>query len=263
MGGTGRVRRLASVAAMEASGATEEAVLTALRVSGSASTDELVRRTGRSGGELESLLARLASNGLARRRDEAPVGWSLTPAGRREAASVLATALDAAGARPVVESAYADFARLNPRLLDACTQWQVRTVDGTAVVNDHEDPAHDEAALAALEAVHAEVRPLLGELGGAVASFEGYGRRFDDAIGRVRAGDGRWFAHPLIDSYHTVWFELHEHLLASLGLDRSVEARTDTEPDGSQRPAAPQDAPDPTNHAPQPDGLPPTPEEAS
>jgi hypothetical protein len=25
---------------------------------------------------------------------------------------------------------------------------------------------------------------------------------------------------PLIDSFHTVWFELHEHLLATLGIER-------------------------------------------
>jgi hypothetical protein len=65
-----------------------------------------------------------------------------------------------------------------------------------------------------------------------------------------------------------VWFELHEHLLASLGLDRSSEARTDTEPDGSHRPSTLRDAPrgaptstqsdpkpdDPSPHPP-PDGL--------
>ena len=27
----------------------------------------------------------------------------------------------------------------------------------------------------------------------------------------------------MIDSYHTVWFELHEDLLATLGIERSSE----------------------------------------
>ena len=39
----------------------------------------------------------------------------------------------------------------------------------------------------------------------------------------VRRGHGEWFDKPLIDSYHTVWFELHEDLLATLGLERSTE----------------------------------------
>jgi hypothetical protein len=28
----------------------------------------------------------------------------------------------------------------------------------------------------------------------------------------------------MIDSYHTVWFQLHEDLLNTLGIDRSTEA---------------------------------------
>ena len=28
---------------------------------------------------------------------------------------------------------------------------------------------------------------------------------------------------PVIESYHTVWFELHEDLLVTLGLDRAAE----------------------------------------
>ena len=45
-----------------------------------------------------------------------------------------------------------------------------------------------------------------------------------EALRRVRAGEHDWFTKPVIESYHTVWFELHEDLLASLGLDRSSEA---------------------------------------
>ena len=39
----------------------------------------------------------------------------------------------------------------------------------------------------------------------------------------VRCGEGDWFDKPLTDSYHTVWFELHEDLLATLGLERATE----------------------------------------
>jgi hypothetical protein len=30
----------------------------------------------------------------------------------------------------------------------------------------------------------------------------------------------------MIDSYHTVWFELHEDLLSTLGIERSKEGST-------------------------------------
>jgi hypothetical protein len=39
----------------------------------------------------------------------------------------------------------------------------------------------------------------------------------------VVAGQVDWFTHPLIDSYDTVWFELHEDLLATLAVERSKE----------------------------------------
>jgi pyruvate,orthophosphate dikinase len=31
----------------------------------------------------------------------------------------------------------------------------------------------------------------------------------------------RFVAHPLVDSYHSVWFELHEELLHLAGLSRA------------------------------------------
>ncbi len=37
-------------------------------------------------------------------------------------------------------------------------------------------------------------------------------------------GERDWFTKPTIDSYHSVWFELHEDLLATLGLERAKEA---------------------------------------
>jgi hypothetical protein len=41
----------------------------------------------------------------------------------------------------------------------------------------------------------------------------------------VLAGAREWFTRPVIDSYHTVWFELHEDLLSTLGLARASEAQ--------------------------------------
>ncbi len=49
------------------------------------------------------------------------------------------------------------------------------------------------------------------------------GRRLDNALARVQAGDFDWFTTPVIDSFHTVWFELHEDLLSTLGIERSKE----------------------------------------
>jgi hypothetical protein len=34
-----------------------------------------------------------------------------------------------------------------------------------------------------------------------------------------------WVSCPLVDSYHTVWFELHEELILAAGLTREAEAK--------------------------------------
>jgi hypothetical protein len=40
---------------------------------------------------------------------------------------------------------------------------------------------------------------------------------------RVSEGERDWLTSPRVDSYHTVWMELHEELLAALGLERGSE----------------------------------------
>jgi hypothetical protein len=71
--------------------------------------------------------------------------------------------------------------------------------------------------------LHAKVTPICADLGAALDRFGGYAGRLGDAVAKVRAGDVDWFTKPMIASYHTVWFELHEDLLATLGIERSSE----------------------------------------
>ena len=40
-------------------------------------------------------------------------------------------------------------------------------------------------------------------------------------------GDTEWITSPSIDSYHTVWMQLHEDLLLALGRDRATEEVSD------------------------------------
>jgi hypothetical protein len=42
----------------------------------------------------------------------------------------------------------------------------------------------------------------------------------------VKAGDSSWLTRPLVDSYHTVWFEWHEELIGAAGLTREEAARS-------------------------------------
>jgi hypothetical protein len=64
---------------------------------------------------------------------------------------------------------------------------------------------------------------VLAELGGALDRYRPYRSQLARAVAKVEAGDGEWFTKPVLPSFHTVWFELHEDLLTTLGLDRAAE----------------------------------------
>jgi hypothetical protein len=173
---------------------------------------------------LRALLDKFVAGGLARHRQATPAGWTLTPAGHHTLERRLAAEVDDAGLRPAIEVLYRRFLRLNPDLLQLVTGWQVRPdAEGQPAVNDHADADHDARVVARLGRLDDEVGPLASELASLLSRFAGYRERLAAARQRVESGDGAWVAGVGIDSYHTVWFELHEHLLATLGLQRGGE----------------------------------------
>ncbi len=195
-------------------------VLHGLRLKAFPDTDVLAVAVGLPEGEVASALAAFADAGLVRRVEGHFTGWSLTADGRREGERRLADELDAAGARDAVRADYERFVALNPDLLEVCTDWQMRGDE----VNDHTDAEYDQAVVDRLVDLHVRVRPVLADLRAHLARFAGYSQRLRGALERVTEGERDWFTKPTIDSYHTVWFELHEDLLATLGLERSKEA---------------------------------------
>jgi len=53
-----------------------------------------------------------------------------------------------------------------------------------------------------------------------LARLGGYAQRYQDAFVRASRGEHRWVDGLGIDSCHTVWMQLHEDLLATLGVER-------------------------------------------
>lgn len=173
--------------------------------------------------EVDRVLVAAESDRLVERRDGRIVGWTLTATGRRRCQDLLVAELDAAGARDRVVDAYLDFLPLNAELLSICTDWQVVVVGDDHLPNDHADPLRDAAVLARLDALHPAALRVTDSLAAAVDRFGAYGRRLDHAHARVVAGGTEWLTRATGDSYHGVWFELHEHLLTVLGRERTDE----------------------------------------
>lgn len=198
-------------------------VLHSLGLKGAASTAAIAGATGLPAAQVETLLTELGEMGLVERRSTEPSGWALTRPGRRERSAQLQAELDARGGRATVEDAYRRFLGLNPELLAVCTDWQLRPpAQGVARrANDHQDDSYDRSVVERLAGVHQRAVPVLSDLAATMPRFAPYRGRLDAALSRVEAGEGEWFTAPLRDSYHTVWFELHQDLLDTLGIERA------------------------------------------
>jgi DNA-binding transcriptional ArsR family regulator len=185
-------------------------VLHALRLKGMADTGAIAAASELAPSVVEAELADLLARAMVRfleRRDS----WSLTPEGRGEHARLLTADLDDAGCAGVVESAYGRVLGVNAELLATITALQ-----------------QGDQAVDRLRAVHHEAIGATAELAVELDRMRSYGPRLTGALERVERGEREWVARPLIDSYHSVWHELHEDLLLTLGIDRSAEQEVRT-----------------------------------
>jgi hypothetical protein len=202
---------------------SELVVLHALRCSGTSSTERVAQTVGELIAiDAEDVLLDLATRGLVTHDGGAFGGWRLTEAGRDADGAWVADELERSGARPAVRSAYDDFLVLNPQALDICTAWQVRST-APLVLNEHTDRLYDAGVLRRLAAIDAEAQDLCGRLAARLGRFGRYGPRLASALRRARQGEPDLVSDSL-DSYHTVWAQLHEDLLATLGLSRWADA---------------------------------------
>lgn len=199
--------------------------LHAVRLLGHGDDAAVARRFALERGEVAELLLDLEAYGWVTRVTFARTGgWTLTDAGRAADEQLLAEELAATGHRETVADAHTGFAPLNARFLAACTHWQIRPTPGRPLaLNDHTDYGWDARVVDELVSLGRRLGPLAAGLAARLARFDGYADRYADAVTRVERGEVRWVDSIDVDSCHRVWFELHEDLLATLGLQRGEQ----------------------------------------
>ncbi|MDV3124620.1 MarR family transcriptional regulator [Mycobacterium sp. 21AC1] len=143
----------------------------------------------------------------------------LSPAGRARLTELLAVEWRNTDGDAIVRS-YAEFRRVNRDFKSLVSAWQLKNGEP----NDHTDADHDAAVLSRLNDVHRAVLPILTVVAGQLPRLDAYTAKLSAALNRIQAGDTSWFTRPLVDSFHTVWFELHEELIGAAGLTRAEEA---------------------------------------
>ena len=191
--------------------------LRALRLKGRATVGDVASAAGAEDSEVEAVLAAL---GAAGHSAEGAGRHKLTASGRTRLDELLAAEranLD----QGALAGAYREFGPHNAAFKQLVTDWQLK--DGT-VPNDHADIEYDAKIVQRLAELHEAFLPLLDRLVALAPRLTPYPARFTSALARVRAGEHIWLARPMIDSYHTVWFELHEDLIGLAGLTRADEA---------------------------------------
>lgn len=197
-------------------------VLHAVRLQGVADDQQVARRFRLDPAVTKELLLDYQAFGWITWSEFAGIGgWSLMATGRAENERRLAAELELVAGTETVRDTFRAFLPLNERLQLACTQWQLRpTDDDPHAFNDHNDPAWDRRIITELTALAEQLGPLAETLSGLLDRFQGYRTRFVTALERVQAGDTGWVDRTNVDSCHKVWFELHEDLIATLGLGR-------------------------------------------
>jgi pyruvate,orthophosphate dikinase len=184
---------------------TPQAISEALRADPAESEARLDELVGEGVATISAGAYRLTDRGLERR--------AALLAREREAipADVRATLLEA-------------FATLDGRMKEIVTAWQMRESGPGVepVLNDHADADYDRGVLDRLEALASDADSWLGDLITWPRSTA-YRARLTRALEQASAGDPRYVASPRVDSYHGVWFELHEDLIELAGSTRAEE----------------------------------------
>ncbi len=212
---------------MSEAGASSPELLTlhAVRLKGVADDQGVARRFGLDQSATTDLLLDYQAFGwIAWSEFAGTGGWSLTDAGRAQNERQLAAELDQVSGREDIREIYREFLPFNERLQQACTDWQIRpTASDALAFNDHGDAQWDRRVIEELEALAQALRAVAKRLDAMLDRLRGYDERFAAALDRVRAGDGTWVDRTAADSCHTVWFELHEDFIATLGLSRGAQ----------------------------------------
>jgi DNA-binding MarR family transcriptional regulator len=199
---------------------TELGVLQAVRLKGRVRPADLAATLGAELSDITAIVERLSASGLL------VTGATVQISGSGRAALQELLAEERAGIDPTaITAAYNAFRDVNTEFKSLVTDWQLKGgPNGTP--NTHDDAEYDAAILARLDDVHARVTPIIKKAAAQLTRLTAYSAKLSAALDKVKAGETAWLTRPLIDSYHTVWFELHEELINAVGLTREEAARS-------------------------------------
>ena len=143
--------------------------------------------------------------------------YLLSPAGRMILDSEYSRFCDEVRSNTEFLEMYEKFEAINRELKQLITEWQTIKVGSQLIPNDHSDSDYDEKIIDRLGVIHDKFEPTLDRMALTVKRFSTYRAKLMNALEKSEDGEVEWVSDAQTESYHTVWFELHEDLLRLLG----------------------------------------------
>lgn len=176
--------------------------------------------TGLEPERITSILVRFVEKGYVEKEVyEGRETWKITPIGEKFVNSYRQFMLDQTGQKEAVIKKCEEFEELNVKFKELVTSWQMKIINGIPILNDHSDPEYDSAILNQIFNLHENVIETLEELASVIPMYKNYVGRLDFAIKKLREGTFDYITKDK-NSYHNVWFELHESILKLWGRER-------------------------------------------
>jgi hypothetical protein len=169
---------------------------------------------------VEDVRAALGKLVEAKRVVEARGKYLLAPAARMALDADYSQLYEDVRAHPDFTAGYAEFERLNGSLKQLITEWQTIDVRGESVPNDHCNKGYDDKIIDRLGDLHEHAEGALDLMARALPRFSIYRDKLGAALEKAEDGAIEWVSDAKIESYHTLWFELHEDLLRLMRRER-------------------------------------------
>jgi len=179
--------------------------------------EEALKSLGLSENELKLILKNLSQEGLIRRTNSE---WIIEESGEEMIRSYRERLIRESGRSEEFMKYCEEFERLNKEFKELVTRWQLKDEGGMLVPNDHSDPDYDFKIIEKLSMVHEKTMNVLKKICEIVPAFKIYAKRLENALNLLMNGNLEYMVDKSKESYHEVWFELHESLLKISGMKR-------------------------------------------
>jgi len=185
-----------------------EPVLRVIGLSGQADLAAVARGSGITTDAAHEIVSDAEAAGLVA---SGPRGFRLTAEGRARVADALRVEREGLDHATMLDL-YERFGRIDRKFKELVTEYQLSDA-----------PTRFSWAIAGMSDVHPAVQELVAGATELVPRLAPYRGRFESAMEHLARGDEKYLVSVTLDSYHTIWFQLHEELIELAGSTRTDE----------------------------------------